>query len=94
MVFVQVELHSIAGMLTLIQFYNNPPCGVEGSGFNYDTWSSWASSSPNSNVKLFVGVPGSTAAAGSGYITPDALEAIIESVSGNGNFGGVMMWYV
>jgi chitinase len=43
-------------------------------------------------VKVYVGVPGSPEAAGSGYITPDALEAIIGSVVGQDNFGGVMMW--
>ena len=66
---------------------------METSGFNYDTWQSWATSSPNKDVKVYVGVPGSTAAAGSGYITPEALENIIGSVVGQNNFGGIMMWY-
>ena len=42
---------------------------------------------------MYVGVPGSTAAAGSGYITPEALGNIISSVVGQNNFGGIMMWY-
>jgi hypothetical protein len=44
-------------------------------------------------VKIFVGVPGSSAAAGSGYIPPSQLEIVITSVMGQENFGGVMMWY-
>jgi chitinase len=30
--------------------------------------------------------------AGSGYITPDALATIVDSVASQPNFGGVMMW--
>ena len=43
---------------------------------------------------MYVGVPASSSSAGSGYITPDALAAIISSVGSQPNFGGVMMWYV
>jgi chitinase len=39
-----------------------------------------------------VGVPASASSAGSGYITPDALATIIDSVASQPNFGGVMMW--
>ena len=39
-----------------------------------------------------MGVPASSSAAGSGYITPDALATIIDSVASQPNFGGVMMW--
>ena len=67
---------------------------MEGRGFNYETWQNWALSSANRDVKVYVGVPASTAAAGSGYITPSQLEEIIASVGGQTNFGGVMMWYV
>jgi len=87
-------LDAAAFDMVFVQFYNNPPCGVESSGFNFDTWQSWASSSPNPNVKIFVGVPGSSAAAGSGYIDSSALASIIDSVASQPNFGGVMMWYV
>jgi len=44
-------------------------------------------------VKVYVGVPGSSAAAGSGYIPPSQLEIIITGIIEHGNFGGVMMWY-
>ena len=45
-------------------------------------------------MKLYVGVPGSTAAAGSGYIPPSQLEVVITDVMGQENFGGVMIWHV
>jgi chitinase len=66
-----------------------------GSAFNFETWQNWAStSSPNKNVKVYVGVPAASDAAGSGYISPSALQTIISSVSSSPNFGGIMMWYV
>jgi chitinase len=78
--------------MVFIQFYNNPICNVNGSGFNYATWQDWARIAPNPNVKLFVGVPASPAAASTGYINSTALEKIIEEVGTQPNFGGIMMW--
>ncbi|KAK9368661.1 glycoside hydrolase superfamily [Lipomyces kononenkoae] len=77
-----------------IQFYNNY-CGVNNpSQFNYDSdWQSWVSSSAiNKDVKLYVGVPGSPTAAGSGYSTPSSLSTIISGISDKSSLGGVMIW--
>lgn len=83
-----------------IQFYNNF-CGlpqfVVGSttqnNFNYNVWDTWATTvSKNPNVKLFLGIPGNTGAAGSGYETGTTLAAIIAYCKTFGSFGGVMMW--
>ncbi|KAK9330952.1 glycoside hydrolase superfamily [Lipomyces starkeyi] len=77
-----------------IQFYNNY-CGVNNpSQFNYDSdWQSWVSSTAiNKDVKLYVGVPGSSSAAGSGYSTPSALLDIINGISDKSSLGGVMIW--
>lgn len=75
-----------------IQFYNNY-CSLSGSSFNYDTWQSFATdSSPNKNVKLFVGLPGSTSAAGSGYVTIDQIKSDYPEFSNTANFGGFMVW--
>ncbi|KAK9372248.1 glycoside hydrolase superfamily [Lipomyces chichibuensis] len=77
-----------------VQFYNNY-CGVNNpSQFNYDSdWQSWVSSTAvNKDVKLYIGVPGSTSAAGSGYTTPSALLDIINGISDKSSLGGVMIW--
>ncbi|KAJ8100580.1 glycoside hydrolase superfamily [Lipomyces tetrasporus] len=77
-----------------IQFYNNY-CGVNNpSQFNYDSdWQAWVSSTAvNKNVKLYVGVPGSSSAAGSGYTTPSGLLDIMNSISDKSSLGGVMIW--
>ncbi|QLL35025.1 hypothetical protein HG536_0H04010 [Torulaspora globosa] len=75
-----------------IQFYNNY-CNV-GKSFNWDTWQNYAQSvSPNKNIKLYLGLPGSATAASTGYISDlSLLEDTISKVSGSGNFGGVAMW--
>ncbi|KAK9476621.1 glycoside hydrolase superfamily, partial [Lipomyces japonicus] len=77
-----------------IQFYNNY-CGVNNQAqFNYDSdWQAWVdSTSQNKNVKLYVGVPGSSSAAGSGYVTPDVLGTLIGAITDKSNLGGVMIW--
>lgn len=75
-----------------IQFYNNY-CNVNGQ-FNWDTWENFAeNSSPNKDLKLFLGLPGSSSAAGSGYISDiSTLKSTISKISGNSNFGGVSLW--
>lgn len=83
-----------------IQFYNNY-CGVQSyvsgsstqNNFNYDTWDNWAKTvSLNPDVKLMLGIPGNTGAAGSGYLTIDALTPVIEYCKGFSTFAGVMSW--
>lgn len=75
-----------------VQFYNNY-CSVQGGSFNYATWDTWATgTSINKNVRIYIGVPGSTTAAGSGYVPLSALESTISSTrSTYKSFGGVMM---
>ncbi|KAG2171822.1 hypothetical protein INT43_008202 [Umbelopsis isabellina] len=76
-----------------VQFYNNY-CSVQGGSFNFNTWDNWAkTSSVNPNVKVFLGLPGSTGAAGSGYVNANTLKSTIPSLrSQYSSFGGVMMW--
>ncbi|CAR25251.1 chitinase [Lachancea thermotolerans CBS 6340] len=75
-----------------VQFYNNY-CNVD-KQFNWDTWLNFAQSiSPNSNIKLYLGLPGSSTAAGSGYISDLSLiKSTVQSISGSNNFGGIMLW--
>lgn len=76
-----------------IQFYNNY-CSVEGGSFNWDTWVNYAENvSPNSNIKLYLGLPGSRGSAGSGYVgSTRVLAETIEKISQSDNFGGFSFW--
>ncbi|KAF7880132.1 uncharacterized protein EAF02_007769 [Botrytis sinoallii] len=83
-----------------VQFYNNN-CGlnkfVKGSTtqseFNMATWDTWASTtSKNKNVKVFVGIPGSTSAATTGYIDQATLTDVITYSKTFKSFGGIMSW--
>ncbi|KAI9020807.1 glycoside hydrolase superfamily [Phycomyces nitens] len=76
-----------------VQFYNNY-CSPTSSNFNFNTWDAWAkSTSPNKNVKIFLTVPGSPSAAGSGYVPFAQLSPIIKSVASQySSYGGVSVW--
>ena len=83
-----------------IQFYNNY-CGVQSyvdgasqqNNFNYEQWDTWATTvSKNKDVKLMLGVPAGQTAAGSGYLSADALKPVINYVKQFDSFAGVMMW--
>ncbi|KAL1968464.1 hypothetical protein VTN77DRAFT_1994 [Rasamsonia byssochlamydoides] len=83
-----------------VQFYNNY-CGLQSyvagtttqNNFDFSTWDNWAhTTSLNPNVKVFLGVPGDTTAAGSGYEPLSTLTPIITYVQSFSSFGGVMIW--
>lgn len=76
-----------------VQFYNNY-CATLTSSFNFATWDNWAkNTSPNKNVKVLLGIPGSSTAAGSGYVPFGQLKPIVENVHKTySSFGGVMVW--
>lgn len=83
-----------------VQFYNNY-CGVNSfvpgattqNNYNFDTWDTWAKTvSLNPNVKVLMGIPANTGAAGSGYTTGATLLAAIQYSASFSSFGGVMMW--
>ncbi|CDS10560.1 hypothetical protein LRAMOSA11046 [Lichtheimia ramosa] len=75
-----------------VQFYNNY-CSTTGSSFNFDQWDDWAKNkSPNKDVKVFLGVPGSSTAAGSGYAKIEDLKPIIKDLSKYSSYGGVTVW--
>ncbi|KAI9593630.1 glycoside hydrolase superfamily [Syncephalis fuscata] len=61
-----------------VQFYNNA-CGVQAYV---------------KNAKVYLGVPGSPSAAGSGYIDPGKLDEITKSLAKEYSdvFGGIMLW--
>ncbi|KAI7228724.1 hypothetical protein KC330_g7779 [Hortaea werneckii] len=83
-----------------IQFYNNY-CGVnsfvpgstEQANFNFETWTNWARTvSANPDVKILLGVPANTGAAGTGYLPVSSLGPIIAYCKRFPSFAGVMMW--
>lgn len=84
----------------MVQFYNNY-CGLqsyasgstEQSSFNFGTWDTWAkTSSKNPDVRVLLGIPGSSTAAGSGYISGSSLTSIITYSKTFSSFGGIMVW--
>jgi chitinase len=55
---------------------------------------SWARTvSPNKNVKVYIGAPGSAQAAGGGYVPISTLSSIATQMRKSyPSFGGVMLW--
>lgn len=83
-----------------VQFYNNP-CGLQSftpdasiqQNFNFDYWDVWAGiTSRNKNIRVYIGVPASPSAAGSGYVPVKDLKRIIDYAATFHSFGGIMMW--
>ncbi|RAL09143.1 glycoside hydrolase family 18 protein [Aspergillus homomorphus CBS 101889] len=85
-----------------VQFYNNP-CGLTSfqagkdpqPSFNFAQWDTWAKTvSQNKNVKVLLGAPANTGAAGSGYVPISQLQQVIQYSKTFKSFGGVMLWDV
>ncbi|ODQ81847.1 glycoside hydrolase family 18 protein [Babjeviella inositovora NRRL Y-12698] len=75
-----------------VQFYNNY-CSLAGTLFNWNTWANYAASvSPNKNVKIYVGLAGSSSAAGSGYVDVATVRSTVNSIGSSSAFGGVLIW--
>lgn len=75
-----------------IQFYNNY-CNVD-KQFNWADWENYAANvSPNKDIKLFLGLPGSPSAASSGFVSDlTLLQDTVNDIKTNNNFGGVAIW--
>ncbi|CAL9768875.1 unnamed protein product, partial [Musa acuminata subsp. burmannicoides] len=74
-----------------VQFYNNY---CQYSPSNVDTfvqvWNQWVSVNVS---KVFLGLPASPEAAGSGYVSPDVLvNKVLPLVNGSEKYGGIMLW--
>lgn len=102
--YVTPRISSICRLLTYTdfisatRFYNNG-CGassyVPGAtdqwNFNFGQWDAWAKASKNPAAKVLLGVPANTGA-GRGYLSPSALQPVIQYSAQYSSFGGVMMW--
>nr|ABL74451.1 class III chitinase [Casuarina glauca] len=76
-----------------VQFYNNPPCQYSsGELANLeDAWKQWTSDIPTN--KIFLGLPASPEAAGSGYIpVADLTSNVLPAIKGSSKYGSVMLW--
>ncbi|XP_019190797.1 PREDICTED: acidic endochitinase-like [Ipomoea nil] len=75
-----------------VQFYNNPPCQYNGDATNLlNSWNNDWSTIPTG--KLFLGLPASPEAAGSGFILADVLTSqILPAIKATPKYGGVMLW--
>ncbi|KAG2064391.1 glycoside hydrolase [Suillus decipiens] len=95
--YIGTTLNEFAFDAVYVQFYNNY-CELTNYGnpndWDYSTWANWAETvSPNPNVKVYIGAPASSSAAGSGYVSPSTFTPIIqETMAEYSSFGGVMLW--
>ncbi|XWS76946.1 hypothetical protein CRYUN_Cryun01aG0221400 [Craigia yunnanensis] len=75
-----------------VSFYNNPPCqfsSSDASNFE-DAWKQWISDIPIK--KIFLGLPASPEAAGSGFIpVADLTSKVFPAIKGSPKYGGVML---
>ncbi|KAG6916194.1 hypothetical protein DXG01_008076 [Tephrocybe rancida] len=71
-----------------VQNYNNP------NAWNFNVWDNWAKTGAiNKNVKIYIGAPAASTAAGSGYVDAATLGAIAKATrSAYSSFGGIMLW--
>ncbi|XP_062207533.1 acidic endochitinase SE2-like [Phragmites australis] len=74
-----------------VQFYNNPPCQFSaGRGAFLDAWKKWESVPAG---KIFLGLPASKDAAGTGFVPAgDLTSRVLPLIRGSSKYGGVMLW--
>ncbi|KAF9448612.1 carbohydrate-binding module family 5 protein [Macrolepiota fuliginosa MF-IS2] len=95
--FLGPVLNAVSFDAVYVQFYNNF-CGLTNfnnpNAWNFATWDNWAKTqSPNRNVKIYIGAPASSTAAGSGFVDINTLSSIaLQTRSQFSSFGGVMLW--
>ncbi|GMJ13886.1 Lysozyme 1, chitinase A [Hibiscus trionum] len=76
-----------------VQFYNNPSCQyTNGDTANLENaWKQWITDVPA--TKIFLGLPASPEAAGSGFIpVSDLTSQVLPAIKGSAKYGGVMLW--
>ncbi|KAM6584613.1 hypothetical protein CsatB_011615 [Cannabis sativa] len=76
-----------------VQFYNNPPCQYTSGDISNleNAWKQWTSDIPAG--KIFLGLPASSQAAGSGFIPAnDLISTVLPAIKGSSKYGGVMLW--
>uniref|UniRef100_A0ACD5VVC1 Uncharacterized protein n=1 Tax=Avena sativa TaxID=4498 RepID=A0ACD5VVC1_AVESA len=74
-----------------VQFYNNEECQFSaGRGAFMDAWKKWESVPAG---KIFLGLPASKDAAGTGFVPARELTSrVLPLIKGTPKYGGVMLW--
>ncbi|XP_044973008.1 acidic endochitinase-like [Hordeum vulgare subsp. vulgare] len=73
-----------------VQFYNNPECQFSRHGAFMDAWKRWESVPAG---KIFLGLPASKDAAGTGFVPAAELTSrVLPLIKGSPKYGGVMLW--
>ncbi|KAJ3775756.1 glycoside hydrolase family 18 protein [Lentinula raphanica] len=92
-------LNAVGFDAVYVQFYNNV-CQLSNynvaGDWDFSEWDNWAKTvSPNRNVKVYIGAPASSTAAGSGYVDATTLGNILKTTKSTySSFGGAMLWDV
>lgn len=76
-----------------VQFYNNPPCQYSSADVANleNAWKQWVADIPA--TKIFLGLPASPQAAGSGFVSAgDLTSKVLPVIKGSTKYGGVMLW--
>ncbi|KAG6820489.1 hypothetical protein H0H93_016551 [Arthromyces matolae] len=87
---------SAVGFDAIFVQYNNY-CGLnhynDPSDWDFGVWDDAKNSSPNKNVKIYIGAPAAQSAAGTGYVSAATLGNIAKQTrSKYSSFGGIMLW--
>ena len=81
--------------LVWVQFYNNPPCNLDGPNFlsSFREWSKNLSKN-GKGPRLYVGAPGCPVpgCSGSAYVRKEGLRKVVQQAKEVSNFGGLMFW--
>ena len=74
-----------------VQFYNNEECQFSaGQGAFMNAWKKWESVPAG---KIFLGLPASKDAAGTGFVPAGELTShVLPLIKGSSKYGGVMLW--
>ncbi|KAI2469541.1 carbohydrate-binding module family 18 protein [Annulohypoxylon bovei var. microspora] len=95
--------------MLFLQYYNTPQCSAAAwvsanpnyksggtfntSGFTFDQWVTWLSTTPSKNARLFIGLPASSSAASAAsVVTPAQAQNLIDAYYCRSNFGGISVW--
>ncbi|KAK8035090.1 glycoside hydrolase [Apiospora rasikravindrae] len=95
--------------MIFIQYYNTPQCSgrrwananpgyqpgntFDVAGFTYDSWSNWLAGTYSKNARLYIGLPGSAAAANPGNdLSVAQASNIANAYYCRSNFGGMAIW--
>ncbi|EIM83467.1 glycoside hydrolase [Stereum hirsutum FP-91666 SS1] len=91
-------LNAVGFDAVYVQFCENNQCGLQNFGtasdWDFGLWDNWARTvSPNPDVKIYIGAPASSTAAGGGYQDISTLSSIaVQMRNSYPSFGGVMLW--